>query len=245
MNVYDAIMKRRTIRKFEQKTVSEDNLVKLVDCARVAAYGANVQPLKFMIVNNSEILQKIYPMTKWAGYLADGAPKEDERPAAYIAILGDSSIKSNKMYEVEAGAAVTTMMLEAVEMGLGTCWLGAIQRDEIKKLLELDENLNVVYLLAVGYPKQESKIVDMKDNDVKYYEDENGVINVPKRSLETKGTSLDVPLNLLDYAPKITRTVVVIRKRIAIVVVSLMNIASLVVPPFFLKNESPISEDAP
>ena len=184
MNVYDAIMKRRTIRKFEQKAVSEDNLVKLVDCARVAAYGANVQPLKFMIVNNSEPLQKIYPMTKWAGYLADGAPKENERPVAYIAVLGDSSIKSNKMYEVEAGAAVTTMMLEAVEMGLGTCWLGAIQRDEIKKLLELDENLNVVYLLAVGYPKQESKIVDMKDNGVKYYEDENGVINVPKRSLE-------------------------------------------------------------
>ena len=184
MNVYDAIMKRRTIRKFEQKAVSEDNLVKLVDCARVAAYGANVQPLKFMIVNNSKTLQKIYPMTKWAGYLADGAPKENERPAAYIAVLGDSSIKSNKMYEVEAGAAVTTMMLEAVEMGLGTCWLGAIQRDEIKKLLKLDENLDVVYLLAVGYPKQESKIVDMKDNDVKYYEDENGVINVPKRSLE-------------------------------------------------------------
>ena len=184
MNVYDAIMKRRTIRKFEQKAVSEDNLVKLVDCARVAAYGANVQPLKFMIVNDSETLQKIYPMTKWAGYLTDGAPKENERPMAYIAVLGDSSIKSNKMYEVEAGAAVTTMMLEAVEMGLGTCWLGAIQRDEIKKLLKLDENLDVVYLLAVGYPKQESKIVDMKDNDVKYYEDENGVINVPKRSLE-------------------------------------------------------------
>ena len=63
-------------------------------------------------------------------------------------------------------------------------WSDPVYRDEIKKLLELDENLNVVYLLAVGYPKQESKIVDMKDNDVKYYEDENGVINVPKRSLE-------------------------------------------------------------
>ena len=153
MNVYDAIMKRRTIRKFEQKTVSEDNLVKLVDCARVAAYGANVQPLKFMIVNNSEILQKIYPMTKWAGYLADGAPKEDERPAAYIAILGDSSIKSNKMYEVEAGAAVTTMMLEAVEMGLGTCWLGAIQRDEIKKLLDANDFINYNFDLIYGWPK--------------------------------------------------------------------------------------------
>ena len=64
MNVYDAIMKRRTIRKFEQKAVSEDNLVKLVDCARVATYGANVQPLKFMIVNNSKTLQKNIPNDK-------------------------------------------------------------------------------------------------------------------------------------------------------------------------------------
>ncbi len=185
MNVYDAIMKRRTIRKFEQKAVSEDNLVKLVNCtARVSACARIFSRFKFMIVNNSETLQKIYPMTKWAGYLQTVHRKRMKLPAAYIAVLGDSSIKSNKMYEVEAGAAVTTMMLEAVEMGLGTCWLGAIQRDEIKKLLKLDENLDVVYLLAVGYPKQESKIVDMKDNDVKYYEDENGVINVPKRSLE-------------------------------------------------------------
>ena len=58
MNVYDAIMKRRTIRKFEQKAVSEDNLVKLVDCARVAAYGANVQPLKFMIVTTAKRFKK-------------------------------------------------------------------------------------------------------------------------------------------------------------------------------------------
>ena len=64
MNVYDAIMKRRTIRKFEQKAVSEDNLVKIVDCARVAAYGANVQPLKFMIVNNSENTSKNIPDDK-------------------------------------------------------------------------------------------------------------------------------------------------------------------------------------
>ena len=183
MNVYDAIMKRRTIRKFEDKKVCESDLVKLVDCARVAAYGANVQPLKFAIINDKKTLNDIYPMTKWAGYLADGAPKENERPSAYIAVLGDKSIRENGVFECEAGAAVTTMMLEAVEMGLGTCWLGALKRDEIKELLNLDEKFNVVYLLAVGYPKQESRMVEMKD-DIKYYEDENGVINVPKRSLE-------------------------------------------------------------
>lgn len=184
MNVYDAIMKRRTIRKFEQKKVSRKDLEKLVDCARVAAYGANVQPLKFAIVDNEETLKKIYPSTKWAGALTDGAPKENERPAAYIAVLGDKNIKSNGVFEVEAGAAVTTMMLEAVEMGLGTCWLGAIQRDEIKKTLAVDESLDVVYLLAVGYPMQNSRMVEMQDGNVKYFESEDGTINVPKRSLE-------------------------------------------------------------
>lgn len=184
MNVYDAIMTRRTIRKFEQKKVDKKELEKLVDCARVAAYGANVQPLKFAIIDNDELMKKIYPFTKWAGALADGAPKENERPAAYIAVLGDTSIKSNGMFEVESGAAVTTMMLEAIEMGLATCWLGAIVRDEIKKVLAIDEKLNVVYLLAVGYPMQESRMVEMHNGDTKYFEDENGGINVPKRSLD-------------------------------------------------------------
>lgn len=184
MNVYDAIMTRRTIRKFEQKKVDRKDLERLVDCARVAAYGANVQPLKFAIVDNEETLKKIYPSTKWAGALTDGAPKENERPAAYIAVLGDKNIKSNGVFEVEAGAAVTTMMLEAVEMGLGTCWLGAIQRDEIKKTLAVDESLDVVYLMAVGYPMQNSRMVEMQDGNVKYFESEDGTINVPKRSLE-------------------------------------------------------------
>ena len=183
MNVYEAIFNRRTIRKFEQKPIPKMDLVKLVDCARVAAYPANVQPLKFAIIDNAETLKTLYPLTKWAGALADGAPKENERPMAYIAVLGDTSIKANGAFEVEAGAAVTTMMLEALEIGLGTCWLGAIQRDEIKKALMLPENLNVVYLLALGYSMQKSRMVEMKDS-VKYFESEDGTINVPKRSLD-------------------------------------------------------------
>ena len=80
MNVYDAIMKRRTIRKFEQKKVSRKDLEKLVDCARVAAYGANMQPLKFAIADNEEMLKKIYPSTKWAGALTDGTAPDGSDP---------------------------------------------------------------------------------------------------------------------------------------------------------------------
>lgn len=184
MNVYEAIMKRRTIRKFTQEEIPHDTLIKLIDCARVAAYGANIQPLKFMIVTDKEQLKEIFPFTKWAGYLADGAPEEDERPTAYIAVLGDGEIRPNRSYEVEAGAAVTTMMLQAVEEGLGTCWLGALERNGIKEVLGLGERYDLVYMLALGYPNQESRMVEMKDQNVKYYESEDGTINVPKRSLE-------------------------------------------------------------
>ncbi|MCD8390603.1 MAG: nitroreductase family protein [Firmicutes bacterium] len=184
MNVKDAIMKRRTIRKFTRESIPESNLIELVNCARVAAYGANMQPLKFRIVTDKAELDAIFPHTSWAGYLENGAPSENERPTAYIAVLGDSAIRPNGGFEVEAGAAVTTMMLEAVEMGLASCWLGAINRDEIKNVLNLDDKLSVVYMLALGYGAQESRMVDIADNNVKYYLDGDNVLNVPKRTID-------------------------------------------------------------
>lgn len=183
MNVFEAIKSRRTVRKFLQVDISESELVYLVDCARMAAYGANLQPLKFKLVTGG-LANEVFPYIKWAGYLADGAPKEGERPRAYIAVLGDTTIKPNGAFETDAGAAVTTMMLAAQEKGLATCWLGAIDRDKIHDALLLPESLKPLYLLAIGYPAQESRIVDMADGDVKYYIDEKGTVNVPKRSID-------------------------------------------------------------
>ena len=184
MNVYDAIMKRRTIRKFSQKKLAKEQLVKLADCARMAAFGANMQPLKFAVIDDKKTLDAMFPSIKWAGYLADGAPKENERPVAYIAILGDNTIKPNGAFETEAGAAVTTMMLAAEEDGIASCWLGAIDRDALSDLLKIPEKLSLLYLLALGFPAQESKAVEMTDGDVKYFVDADGVVNVPKRGLD-------------------------------------------------------------
>ena len=184
MDVKEAIFKRRSIRKFAQESVEESTLLELVDCARVAAYGANMQPLKFRLITDGAEINEVFPSIKWAGYLPDGAPKDGERPRAYIAILGDMTVRTNGAFETDAGAAVTNMMLMAVEQGLATCWLGAIDREKISAVLNLPENLKLLYLLAVGKSAQESRIVEMKDGDVKYYEDENGMINVPKRAIE-------------------------------------------------------------
>lgn len=184
MNVKEAIQKRRTIRKFEQRPVDKQMLLEMVDCARLSAYGANLQPLKFKITDDAKKCQELFENIKWAGYLPDGAPKNGEKPMAYIAVLGDTKIKPNAQFECDAGAAVTSMMLQAVDMGLASCWLGAINSDNIHDILGVGDDLKVVYLLAVGYAKQESQICNMQNGNVKYYEDENGKIHVPKRSLE-------------------------------------------------------------
>ena len=182
MEVSQALTQRRTIRKFTQEQIPPKDLSALIEYARVCAYPANMQPLKFSVINDSTMLDKIFPHTKWAGYLADGAPKDNERPTAYIAVFGDREIKNT--FETEAGAAITAMMTGALDKGIASCWLGAINRKELMMLFGLDESrYELLYLLALGYPLQKSHICEMKDS-VKYYEDDNGEINVPKRSME-------------------------------------------------------------
>ena len=137
---------------------------------------------KFMIINDKETCDKIFPFTKWAGYLENGAPEEGERPVAYIAVLGDMEIKNS--FEVEAGAAITNIMLGAYEKGIGSCWIGAFDKNKFKDVLSLPKQYEAVYLVALGYPLQKSRAVDIKDGDVKYYLDDENILNVPKRTLD-------------------------------------------------------------
>ncbi|MBO5364112.1 MAG: nitroreductase family protein [Clostridia bacterium] len=183
MNVYETIMNRRSIRKFRQEPIPKDDLIKLVDCARMAAYPMNLQPLKFTILDDPADLGQLFPCTRWAGYLENGTPKENERPTAYILMLGDTTIKANSDFQVETGAAGATITLAAAEAGVASCWLGAINREKIRELFGIPEQLTVLDLIALGYPAQESKAVPMKGGDFKYYMKET-TLQVPKRSLD-------------------------------------------------------------
>lgn len=182
MNLTEIIKGRRTIRKFTQEEIKYEVLKEFVDMARYAAYPANIQPLKYIIINDKKTVDEIFVNTKWAGYLEDGTPKENERPTAFVAVLGDTSLK--KSFEVDAGAAITNMILSAYEKGIGTCWIGAFDKANVRKVLSLDEKYELVYLVAFGYPAQKSHTCEVCDGDIKYYLDENNELCVPKRSLE-------------------------------------------------------------
>ena len=181
MEVKEALLKRRTIRKFKQTPIEEEKLKGLINYARLSPFAANIQGLKYKIITEKSLNNKIFDNVKWAGYLPDGAPTEGERPVSYIAILGDTTIKQS--FETDAGTAVFAIILGAWDMGIGSCWMGSVDRKNIAEILELDEKYSLLYIIALGYPLEESKECEYIDNP-KYYYDEKGTLNVPKRSLE-------------------------------------------------------------
>ena len=183
MNVYDAVKSRRTIRKFKQEPIKKEDIIQIIDCARLAPYGANLQPLKFAVIEDEIQRRDIFPMIKYAGYLSDWNPEFRECPPVFIAVLNDTSLKPTDKAECDSGAAVMSMILAAEELGINTCWLGAIDRSGIKQALGIDDKYDITYLLGLGYGSQTGDVFDMTDS-VKYYFDENGNVHVPKRTMD-------------------------------------------------------------
>ena len=178
----ELIKSRRTIRKFHQKPLTCEQLKEYIDAARVAPSGANLQPLKYIAVQSKAMADKMFPLVKWAGYLApDYNPADDERPTAYIVVCADTEIRKTG-YELDVGASVENIILSALSDGVGACWMAAIDRDEIRKILDIPESCEIPCLVALGYPKESPKEVDIT-TDIKYYLD-GETLCVPKRDMD-------------------------------------------------------------
>lgn len=183
MHAYELILKRRTIRRFKQDKVPDELLKKLVNAGRLAPSGANLQPLEFIIVNNTEWVKQVFPTLKWAGYIAPaGNPPGDKQPTAYIVVLINTEIKPKKG-EIDAAAAIENMILTALEEGVGSCWLGSIDRDQLRQVFKIPGHYQVDSVLALGYP-DESPMVEEVEDSIKYWKDELGILHVPKRKLK-------------------------------------------------------------
>ncbi len=183
MKAVELMQKRRTVRKFAQNPVPREDLLRMVECARLAPSAANIQPLKYLVISSEQLCVKVFELTAWAGYLRGlGTPGEGERPTAYIAVLGDTEIKKTG-FELDAGAAAMSIILAAEEQGIASCWIGSVNRKAAYPLLGLDEKYNIIALIALGYPAENPVLEDAADN-IKYFKDENGVLHVPKRPLD-------------------------------------------------------------
>jgi nitroreductase len=182
MGIYETISARRTVRKFAQTRIERNILERLVDAARLAPSLGNLQPLKYTIVDENAKVSSVFDAVKWAAYIAPaGNPAETERPTAFIAILVDTEITKGDP-GLDIGAAAENMMLFARELGIGSCWMGAIDRPKIRETLSLPERFVISTVIALGYVA-ESPVVEDEKGSIKYYKDEAGTLHVPKRKL--------------------------------------------------------------
>ena len=180
----DLIAKNRSYRRFDESvSISTDVLRELVGYARLSATGGNQQSIKFLLSNTPELNAKIFPPLAWAGSLKDwDGPEEGERPSAYIVIVGDAEV--SKGFGVNHGIAAQSILLGAVEKGLGGCMVGAIQRDQLRQALRLPDRYEILLVVALGKPAETVVTEDAVGGNVTYYRDESSVHHVPKRPLD-------------------------------------------------------------
>jgi nitroreductase len=180
----DLVLKCRSYRRFYQEVAVENKTLReLVDLARNSASATNRQPLKYILSCSRENNALIFSTLHWAGTLKTWpGPSEGERPAGYIVILGDKEISAN--FSLDPGIAAQTILLGAVEKGLGGCMLGAMEREQLRQLLKIPEKYEISLVIALGKPKEKVILETMKPTDsFDYWRDKDEGHHVPKRKL--------------------------------------------------------------
>ncbi|CCK79218.1 nitroreductase family protein [Desulfobacula toluolica] len=180
----ELVIQNRSCRRFDNAhKIDETKLRELVELARNCASAANLQPLKYIICRDDQKNEDIFSCLGWAAYLKEWkGPIKEERPSAYIVIMGDHNI-SDKFW-CDHGIAAQTLLLGAKSMGLGGCMFGSVNAKKLKQHLNIDDHLEVKLVVALGKPVEEICIDQLgEDGDIKYWRDDNQVHHVPKRKL--------------------------------------------------------------
>ncbi len=184
MKLVELIRRCRSYRRFDESfKLNREILTSLIELARFSASAGNLQPLKYILSWEEEKNQKIFSQLRWAAYLKDWpGPGPGERPTGYIIVLGDREIA--QVFGVDAGIATQNILLGAVEMGLGGCIIGSVDRDGVREALNIPSRFEILHVIALGKPTETIVIEDLqKGEDIRYWRDEMGVHHVPKRAL--------------------------------------------------------------
>ena len=157
MSVDKLFLQRKSVRLFQNKQISKETIIALLESARLAPSAVNYQPWRFFICTSDEIKEKIvesYPR-KWF----ESAP-------LYIVACEDKSQSwkrpsDNKDHgNIDVAIAVTHIMLKATELGLGTCWVCNFDSKILEEALNLDKVLEPVAIIPIGYPDENKTRVE-------------------------------------------------------------------------------------
>jgi nitroreductase len=150
MDVFTAISQRSSVRAYKASDVEEDKLKKILEAGRLSPSASNRQEWKFIVVRNKETKKKLAKAAFGQSFIG-------EAPVVIVACGTESKAImacGQPAYTVDVSIASAFMILQAYELGLGTCWIGAFKEDEVKKILKVPEEFRVVAMTPLGYPDQ-------------------------------------------------------------------------------------------
>lgn len=181
----ELIVKNRSYRRFrEEAFVEYETLRQIVDLARLSASAGNMQPLRYVLSCDAATNALIFPNLAWARYLGNWpGPPEGERPSAYIVVLEDTRVEHP--LHCDHGIAAQSILLGAVEKGLGGCIIGSVNKSKLRQVLKIPDRYEVLLVVALGKPKEEVVIEGIPpDGSLRYWRDAQEVHHVPKRALD-------------------------------------------------------------
>ena len=149
MDVMEAVSKRRSVRAWQDKPVELDKLERVLEAGRLAPSANNRQPWRFVVVTDETTRKKLAAAANDQAFVG-------EAPVVLVgcAVETDRVMACGQhCYPIDVAIAMTNMTLAAVAEGLGTCWIGAFQEDQVKKVLGIPEEVRIVELMPLGYPK--------------------------------------------------------------------------------------------
>ena len=151
MEVFECIRSRRSIRKYKDKQVPWDDIVTIMQSGKYAPSAGNLQNWKFIVVKDDGKRKAIAEASLQQWWM--------EQAPIHIAVIGDPEkserfygARGRRLYMIQGvAAAIENMLLTAHSLGLGTCWVGAFDEDEIRRLLSLPEQVDVHAIITIGY----------------------------------------------------------------------------------------------
>ena len=186
MALRDLVLSNRSTRAYDRsRKVTREEIVSLIDLARLSPSANNRQPLRYYIACDDESAAKVFSHTHWAGLLKGiKLPPEGKEPPAFIAIYVDKDICPNAdAAGKDVGIAAQTILLGAAELGLSGCMIGAFDRPGTQNDIGLPEKYELTLLIALGRRDEDIRLTET-DGPTAYYRGEDGTHYVPKLKME-------------------------------------------------------------
>jgi len=154
VDIFDIFKLRRSIRSFTSKSISEEQIEKIIDAARWAPSAGNIQPWEFIIIRRPEIKREIAKAALNQIFIED---------APVVIVVCADEVRSGRIYGSrganlyciqDTAAAIENMLLAICALDLGACWVGAFDEDEVRRILKIPRGLRPVAIIPIGYPAE-------------------------------------------------------------------------------------------